>query len=559
MTTPSSNSSIPREVMECDLLIVGGGPAGLAAAIEAAKQAKAQGKEISVFLIEKGSEIGAHILSGAVMDPVAINELWATWQADGAPLRQAVTEDRFLFLGEKKSHQTPNFMLPTIFKNHGNYIISLGSLCRWLGEKAVELGVEVLPGFAGAEVLYDEQNRVCGVATGDLGIGRDGQATAQFARGVEIRARYTLFAEGCRGHLGKSLIARYGLANQSGHQTYGIGLKELWEVPTANHSPGLVVHTAGWPLDSKTYGGSFLYHGENNQIAVGFVVGLAYRNPYLSPYGEFQRYKHHPDIAHFFKGGKRLVYGARAIVAGGLTSLPHLIFPGGALIGDDAGFLNAARIKGSHAAIKTGMLAAQAVVTALAAGRSHDLLSDYPEAFRQSWLYQELHRSRNFKQWMAKGLYTGTMMVGLEQKVLGGNIPWTLQHHAPDHTQLLPASQCTPIDYPKPDGVLSFDRLSSVFLSNTNHEENQPIHLTLKDQSVPVSLNLATYAGPEARYCPAGVYEFVSDTSHATPSQRLQINAQNCVHCKTCDIKDPTQNIHWVVPQGGEGPSYPGM
>ncbi len=545
-----------RESMEYDVLIVGGGPAGLAAAIRLKQQAADKGVDIGVCVIEKGSEIGAHILSGAVMDPRAISELIPDWKTAGAPLNTEVSEDRFLFLSETGATQIPGVLLPGCFQNHGNYVISLANVCRWLGGKAEELGVEIYPGFAGAEVLFNENGSVKGVATGDMGVGRDGQPTDQYQRGMELLAKYTVFAEGCRGHLGKRLMARFALDNESDPQVYGIGFKELWEIDPAKHQPGLVVHTAGWPLASDTYGGSYLYHMEDNLVSVGFVVGLAYQNPYLSPYDEFQRYKTHPAIRGYFEGAKRISYGARAIAAGGIMSLPKLVFPGGCLVGDDAGFLNASRIKGSHAAIKSGMLAAEAAFAALQANRAHDVLEAYPAAFRQSWLYDELWQARNFKQWMGKGLYGGSLMVGIEQWLLRGKFPWTLHHLHADHECLRPAAQFQPIDYPKPDGKLTFDRLSSVFISNTNHEENQPIHLTLKDASVPVRINLATYAGPEARYCPAGVYEYVKD---ADSSDRLQINAQNCVHCKTCDIKDPTQNIVWVVPKGGDGPNYPNM
>tara|TARA_R110001599_G_scaffold171353_1_gene362119 strand:+ start:105269 stop:106966 length:1698 start_codon:yes stop_codon:yes gene_type:complete len=546
----------PREAMDYDIVIVGGGPAGLSAAIRLKQQAANSGREVSVCVLEKGSELGAHILSGAVMDPQALTELLPDWKERGAPLHTPVSEDRFLFLSQTGSAKVPNFLLPACFQNHGNYVISLANVVRWLGEQAEALGVDLFPGFPAAEILYDEYGAVRGVTTGNMGVNRQGEATAAFQLGMELHAKYTLFAEGARGHLGKQLIAQYGLDQGKAPQSYAIGIKELWEIDPALHQPGLVIHTAGWPLASDTYGGSFLYHLENNQVAVGYVVGLAYQNPYLSPFEEFQRYKTHPAISRFFKGGKRVSYGARAITAGGLQSLPKLVFPGGALIGCEAGFLNASRIKGSHAAIKSGMLAAEAAFAALSAERQGDELSAYTTAFEQSWLHEELHVARNFKPWMSKGLYTGALMVGIDQLLLRGKAPWTLRNKHADHACLKPASAYTPITYTKPDNQLTFDRLSSVFVSNTNHAEDQPFHLTLKDSTIPVRVNLAQYAGLEARYCPAGVYEFVQD---AAGQDALQINAQNCVHCKTCDIKDPTQNIVWVTPEGGGGPNYPNM
>jgi electron-transferring-flavoprotein dehydrogenase len=547
---------IERDAMEYDVVIVGGGPAGLAAAIRIKQQAASRGQEIGVCVLEKGSEVGAHTLSGAVMDPRALTELIPDWKKLGAPVRTEVSEDRFLFLGAQGSRRIPDWLLPDCFRNHGNYVVSLGNVVRWLGQQAEALGVEIYPGFAAAEILFNDDGSVRGVATGNLGVGKDGEPTANFQPGMELHARYTFFAEGARGHLGKQLIERFGLAEGRDPQSYGIGLKELWEIEPSRFKEGLVMHTAGWPLNPDTYGGSFLYHFEDNKVSVGFVVGLNYSNPYLSPFEEFQRYKTHPAVRAFLEGGKRLAYGARAITAGGLNALPRFVFPGGCLIGCDAGFLNASRIKGSHAAIKTGMLAAESVVDALTAGRAHDELNTYTESFNDSWLRDELYRARNFKPAMGKGLWMGTALVGIDQVIFRGRAPFTLHTSRPDHAYLKPASECQPIEYPKPDGKLSFDRLSSVFMSSTNHEENQPAHLTLKDASVPVATNLSRFAGPEARYCPAGVYEYVKEESGG---DRLQINAQNCVHCKTCDIKDPTQNIVWVTPEGGGGPNYASM
>ncbi len=543
---------VQRESMEFDVMIVGGGPAGLAAAIRLRQLAEESGKEISVCLIEKGSEVGAHILSGAVMEPRALDELIPDWKEKGAPLNTPAGEDRFLFLTHSNAIRLPT---PPQMNNHGNYIVSLGNVCRWLGEQAEAAGVEVFPGFAAAEVLFNDDGSVKGVATGDMGIGKDGEKKAHYEPGIELHARQTLFAEGCRGHLSKQLMEHFDLREGVDPQTYGIGIKELWEIDPAKHKEGLVVHTTGWPMDRKTYGGSFLYHLENNQVSVGYVVGLDYENPYLSPFEEFQRFKTHPEIRKFFEGGKRVAYGARAINEGGFQSIPKLTFPGGALIGCSAGFVNVPKIKGSHTAMKSGMTAAEAVFEWLGEENPATMeVTSYPERLKKTWLWDELHKVRNIRPSFHKGFWAGLIYSAIDTVLLRGKAPWTF-HNRPDHTSLKPKSECKPIDYPKPDGELSFDRNSSVFLASTNHEEDQPVHLTLKDASVPIRINLETYDAPEQRYCPAGVYEIVEESD----GPRLQINAQNCVHCKTCDIKDPTQNIVWVTPEGGGGPNYPNM
>jgi electron-transferring-flavoprotein dehydrogenase len=541
-----------REAVEVDVVIVGAGPAGLAAAIRLKQLAAAAGTELSVTVLEKGSEVGAHILSGACLEPRALDELLPDWRDAGAPVETAVSEDAFLYLTANRALRLPT---PPQMRNHGNYIISLGNLCKWLAERAEALGVEIYPGFAAAELLTDEDGRVRGVATGDMGIARDGTPGPNHQPGMELHARLTLLAEGCRGSLSKDAIARFGLAGAQ-PQTYGLGIKELWEIRPERFKAGRVMHTIGWPMDGRTYGGSWLYMYGQNLVSVGFVVGLDYENPWLAPFEEMQRFKTHPAIRPILEGGRRLAYGARALVEGGLQSLPKLVFPGGCLIGDAAGFLNVPKIKGTHLAMKSGMVCAEAAFAALQAGAARPVLDDYPRRLEASWLWDELRRARNIRPAFKWGLLPAIAYSAIDTYLLRGKAPWTLKHHGPDHAVLRPAAEMPRIDYPKPDGVLTFDRLSSVFLSNTNHEEDQPCHLTLKDAAVPTRVNLPRYAGPEARYCPAGVYEYVED---GAGGQRLQINAQNCVHCKTCDIKDPTQNIHWVVPEGGGGPNYAGM
>ena len=557
-----------REAMEYDVVIVGAGPAGLAAAIRLKQLAKAAKRDVGVCIVEKGSEVGAHILSGAVIDPKGLNELLPDWRTLGAPIKTEVSHDRFMILTANDAYRIPNWMLPPLMSNHGNYIVSLGNVCRWLAEQAEALGVEIYPGFAAAETLFDENGAVRGVATGDVGVARDGTHTSRYQRGMELHAKYTLFAEGCRGSLAQELMARFNLRDGVDPQKYGIGLKELWQLAPGKHLPGLVVHTQGWPLDNSTGGGSFIYHLDDGLVAVGFVVHLNYANPHLSPYNEFQRFKTHPAIRTTFEGGKRLGYGARAINEGGLQSIPKLTFPGGALIGCAAGFVNLPRIKGSHNAIKSGMLAAEAAFAALAENRSHDELVRYPSELSRSWVHDDLYKVRNVKPGLKWGMWLGTLHGGIHMWLndlgLGALVSWTLRHGKPDNESLRPAAEMPQIEYPKYDGVLTFDRLSSVFISNTNHEENQPSHLQLRDASVPVAVNLARYDGPEQLYCPAGVYEFVDsgeagETSSGASTRRLQINAQNCVHCKTCDIKDPLQNIHWVTPEGGGGPNYSNM
>ncbi|WP_211567156.1 electron transfer flavoprotein-ubiquinone oxidoreductase [Microbulbifer marinus] len=540
--------------MEYDVVIVGAGPAGLAAAC----RIRQLNEDVSVCVVEKGSEVGAHILSGAVFEPTALNELFPDWKDRGAPLNTEVKGDDIYVMGSaEKATKVPNMFVPSTMHNEGNYIISLGNLCRWLGEQAENLGVEIFPGFAAAEVLYNEDGSVKGIATGDMGVGANGEHKDSYMPGMELHAKYTLFAEGCRGHLGKQLIERFKLDEGADPQHYGIGIKEIWKVADDKHQQGLVVHTAGWPLDeSGSHGGGFLYHLEDNQVVVGLITDLAYSNPHVSPFDEFQRYKHHPVIKQYLEGGQRVAYGARAITKGGLQSQPKMTFPGGLLIGDNAGTLNFAKIKGNHTAMKSGMIAAETVVEALAAERASDELTEYSAKYRDSWAWKELHKQRNFGPAQHKwGNIIGSAYAFIDINIFQGKLPWTLRDTKADHAQLKPAADCKKIDYPKPDGVLSFDKLSSVFISNTNHEEDQPCHLTLKDDEIPLNHNLPIYDEPAQRYCPAAVYEVVEDAN----GKRFQINAQNCVHCKTCDIKDPTQNIVWVAPEGGGGPNYPNM
>ncbi len=554
-----------RESMEVDVVIVGAGPAGLSTACRLLQMAKAEGKEISVCVLEKGSEVGAHILSGAVFEPSALNELFPDWKEKGAPLNTAVTGDNVYYLPSAKSAiKFPDLLVPKPMHNEGNYIISLGNLCAWLGEQAMELGAEIFPGFAAAEILYHDDGSVKGVATGDMGVAADGEHKPSFEPGFEFHAKYTILAEGCRGHLGKEIIAKYALDKDSDPQHYGIGLKEVWEIPAENHQQGLVVHTAGYPMIGASYAGTsggFLYHVEDNKVSLGLIVDLGYKNPHISPFDEFQKFKHHPVIEKTLQGGKRISYGARALIKGGLNSLPKMTFPGGLLIGCDAGTLNAAKIKGSHTAMKSGMLAAESLYAALTQAAEGEApareLIDYSERFKQSDLHEELHKTRNFSSGFHKfGFWIGSALTFIEQNILFGKSPVTIHDKTHDYAQLVPAASAPKIEYPKPDGKISFDKLSSVFLSNTNHAEDQPCHLQLKDASIPIGVNLPKFDEPAQRYCPAGVYEVIDE---ADGSKRFQINSQNCVHCKTCDIKDPSQNIHWVVPEGAGGPNYPGM
>tara|TARA_B100000686_G_scaffold345606_1_gene430530 strand:- start:628 stop:2274 length:1647 start_codon:yes stop_codon:yes gene_type:complete len=547
----TENQKFERESMLVDVVIVGAGPAGLSAAIRLKQLAAEKNEDLHVTVLEKGSEVGAHLLSGAAFEPRALNELIPDWKEKGAPLNTPITEDRFMFMTEKGSFKMPT---PPQMHNEGNYIISLGELGKWLASQAEALGVEIYPGFAASEVLYHDDGRVKGVATGNMGVAADGSQKDSFEPGLELHAKQTIFAEGCRGHLTKILFDKFDLRKDCDPQTYGLGVKEIWEIPAEQHKKGLALHSVGWPMDNQTYGGSWMYHYGDNLVSIGFVVGLDYQNPYLSPFEEMQRFKTHPDIAPILKNGKRISYGARALSEGGYQSIPRLSFPGGVIVGDAAGFLNTPKIKGNHTAMKSGMLAAEAVFETLAKPDSKEAIS-YTQKFKDSWLHEELYKARNIRPGFHKGLLAGLAYAGFDTYIMRGRAPWTFSNHA-DHNQLKPAKDCEKIVYPKPDGVLTFDRLSSVFLSNTNHAEDQPSHLQLKDPKLPVAHNLPIYDGPSQRYCPAGVYEFVKGED-GTP--RFQINAQNCVHCKTCDIKDPEQNINWVVPEGGGGPNYSGM